>query len=121
MADHAAVGPTLNATAYDVLKPITTTVLPGLSSLYIALSTFWPLPFVAEIVGTIAAINVFLGGLLTLSNHNYKKSDDRFAGQLIVESNDEEGIQSAVKLGPNFEKLAQGDEVTFKVQSPPSQ
>lgn len=59
---------------YDALKYIAQIVLPALATLYFALSKIWGLPYGEEIVGTISAIDVFLGALLGLSAMNYNKS-----------------------------------------------
>lgn len=59
---------------YDVIKYIAQIVLPALATLYFALSKIWGLPYGEEIVGTISAIDVFLGALLGLSSMNYNKS-----------------------------------------------
>ena len=64
----------MNNKLYDVLKYIAQIVLPALATLYFALSKIWGLPYGEEIVGTISAIDVFLGALLGLSSMNYNKS-----------------------------------------------
>lgn len=64
----------LNNKVYDTLKYIAQIVLPALATLYFALSKIWGLPYGEEIVGTISAIDVFLGALLGLSSMNYNKS-----------------------------------------------
>lgn len=61
---------------YDILKWITTIVLPGLGTLYFALATIWGLPFADEICGTITAAVTFLGVVLGISNSNYKKNNN---------------------------------------------
>lgn len=63
-----------NNKVYDILKYIAQIVLPALATLYFALSKIWGLPYGEEIVGTISAIDVFLGALLGLSSMNYNKS-----------------------------------------------
>lgn len=63
----------LNNKAYDILKYIAQIVLPALATLYFALSKIWGLPYGEEIVGTISAIDVFLGALLGISSMNYNK------------------------------------------------
>ena len=60
---------------YDLLKYIAQIVLPALATLYFALSKIWGLPYGEEIVGTISAIDVFLGALLGLSSMNYNKTN----------------------------------------------
>lgn len=58
---------------YDVLKFIAQIVLPAIGTLYFALSGIWNLPYGEQIVGTITAIDTFLGALLGLSSMNYKE------------------------------------------------
>ena len=58
---------------YDVLKYIAQIVLPALGTLYFALSQIWGLPYGEEIVGTITAIDAFMGALLGISSANYYK------------------------------------------------
>jgi len=64
----------LNNRIYDVLKYIAQIVLPAIATLYFALSQIWGLPYGEEIVGTITAVDCFLGALLGISNVQYKKS-----------------------------------------------
>lgn len=58
---------------YDILVWIAQIVLPALGALYAALSGIWGFPYGNEIVGTITAVDVFLGALLKISNEQYKK------------------------------------------------
>ena len=58
---------------YDVLKWITTVVLPGIGTLYFALAGIWGFPYAEQIVGTITAIVTFLGVLLGISSAQYNK------------------------------------------------
>ena len=60
---------------YDVLKYIAQIVLPALGTLYFALANIWNLPYGEQIVGTITAIDTFMGVLLKIS------SDQYYAGQ----------------------------------------
>ena len=63
----------LSDTLYNVLKYIAQIVLPALATLYFALSKIWGLPYGEEVVGTISAIDVFLGAILGISSMNYYK------------------------------------------------
>ena len=56
---------------YDVLKYIAQVVLPALGTLYFALAGIWGFPYGEQIVGTITAIDTFLGVLLRISSNNY--------------------------------------------------
>lgn len=58
---------------YDILKYIAQIVLPALGTLYFALSTIWGLPYGEQVVGTITAIDAFLGALLGISTAQYRK------------------------------------------------
>lgn len=58
---------------YDILKYIAQIALPALGTLYFALSTIWGLPYGEQVVGTITAIDAFLGALLGISSANYKR------------------------------------------------
>lgn len=60
---------------YDVLKWIALIVLPAIGALYFALAGIWGFPYGEEIVGTITAVDVFLGAVLGISNVQYKKNN----------------------------------------------
>lgn len=68
----------LSNKAYDVLKFIAQIVLPALGTLYFALSKIWGLPYGEEIVGTITAVDVFLGALLGISTEKYKRDQELY-------------------------------------------
>ena len=58
---------------YDILKYIAQIVLPALGGLYFALAKIWGFPYGTEIVGTISAVDAFLGALLKISTDQYNK------------------------------------------------
>ena len=58
---------------YDILKWIAMVVLPAIATLYFALAGIWGLPYAEEIVGTITAVDTFLGVLLGISAAQYNK------------------------------------------------
>ena len=58
---------------YNCLKWIALIFLPALGTLYFAIANIWGLPYAEEIVGTITAIDTFLGCLLGVSTSSYKK------------------------------------------------
>lgn len=59
---------------YDILKWIALCVLPALSTLVCVVISIWELPCGEQIIGTIAAVDTFLGGILGISNAKYKKN-----------------------------------------------
>lgn len=75
---------------YDILKFIAQIVLPGLGTLYFALAGIWGLPYGEQVVGTITAIDTFLGLLLGLSSNNYYKNGLDTDGVLMVDDSQEE-------------------------------
>lgn len=56
---------------YDRLKWVAQYLLPALGALYFTLSSIWGLPYGEQIVGTLAAVDTFLGVLLGLSSAQY--------------------------------------------------
>ena len=58
---------------YDILKWIAQILLPACGTLYFALAGIWGFPYAEQIVGTITAIDTFLGVLLGISKINYNK------------------------------------------------
>ena len=63
----------MNNKTYDILKWAAQLLLPALGTLYFALAGLWGFPYGEEIVGTITALDDFLGAILGLSNAAYKK------------------------------------------------
>lgn len=60
---------------YDILKWVAQYLLPALATLYFAVAKIWGLPYGEEIVGTITAVDTFLGVLLGISTANYNKQN----------------------------------------------
>lgn len=64
---------TISNKTYDILKWIAQYLLPAAGALYFALAKIWGLPFGTEVVGTIAAVDTFLGVILGISTATYSK------------------------------------------------
>ena len=58
---------------YDVIKWVAMILLPAIGTLYFALAQIWGLPLAEQIVGSISAIDCFLGALLGISTALYNK------------------------------------------------
>lgn len=80
----------LNSKVYDVLKIITTVVLPALGTMYFGLAQIWGLPYSEEVVGTITIITTALGTMLTIDNSYYKKNIVSAEDDLTDNKGDEE-------------------------------
>lgn len=112
--ESAKQGVFLSNGAYNVLKFIAQILLPGLGTLYFALAGLWNLPKAEEVVGTIMAVDVFLGLLLGLSTKAYNNSDAKYDGSIDVESEDEMKT-FMLNLNSDPEVLEEKKEVIFKV------
>lgn len=66
----------MNDKTYDILVWFAQVVLPAIGTLYSALAVIWGFPYGEEIVGTIIAIDTFLGSVLRISKTNYEYSDE---------------------------------------------
>lgn len=64
---------------YDTLKYIAQIVLPALGTLYFALAGIWGFAYGEEIVGTITAVDAFLGALLRISTIKYEADQEEEA------------------------------------------
>lgn len=58
---------------YDFLKWVAQFLLPAAGTLYFALANIWNLPCGEQVVGTITAVDAFLGVLLGISSNAYYK------------------------------------------------
>lgn len=63
----------MNNKMYDILKWIAQILLPALGTLYFALASIWGFPYAEQIVGTITAVDAFLGAILGISTYMYNK------------------------------------------------
>lgn len=68
---------TMSNKTYDVMKWIAQFLLPAVGTLYFALAGIWGLPYGEQVVGTITAIDTFLGVLLGISTASYNKENGK--------------------------------------------
>lgn len=61
----------MNNKIYDTLKWIAQILLPALGAFYFAIAGIWDFPYGEEIVGTITAVDAFLGVILGISSKQY--------------------------------------------------
>lgn len=72
----------LSNSNYDWLKWVAQIFLPAFGTLYFALAQIWGLPYAEQVVGTITAIDAFLGALLGISTHYYNKVEKGDGGTI---------------------------------------
>ena len=95
---------------YKVLKWIALYLLPALGTLYFALASIWGFPYGEQVVGTITAVDTFIGVLLGISTHNYNGD-----GTLVVNTDDPNKDLYELKLNVPVEELPNRNSITFKV------
>ena len=65
----------MNDKIYDLLKWIALILLPAIGTLYFALAGIWGFPYAEQVVGTITAVDTFLGVILGISKAQYDKAN----------------------------------------------
>lgn len=65
---------------YNFLKWLCMIGLPALATLWFALGKIWGFPYLAEVEGTIIAIDTFIGALIGISTYQYNKISDKVGG-----------------------------------------
>ena len=65
----------MNNKTYDILKWVALVLLPAFIALYSTVGEIWGIPYVIQVVSTLAAINTFLGAILGVSSTKYKKAE----------------------------------------------
>lgn len=114
------VKPLVSNRVYDVLKSVVTVGLPALATLYFALSQLWHFPHTEAVVGTIVAVDTFLGAFLGLSSIAYNNSDAKYTGTMDVLHNPETGAKTySLNVNPSsdIDNLHTLPDVTFKVNN----
>ena len=106
--------PFFNGKVYDRLKELALIWLPGLGTFYFTVASIWGLPHAAEVVGTITAIDTFLGVILHISVKTYNKSDEKYDGDIKVIPNGD-GTQVVLGLDDLQSSIADKKELTLKV------
>ena len=111
-------GPWLSGRTYDTMKFMAQILLPALGTFYFALAQIWGLPAAEQVVGTIVAVDTFLGVILGISTAQYNASESRFDGVMEVHPRNEQGIQNfQLNLNEPPHQLADKQVVAFKVQT----
>lgn len=99
---------------YDFLKFLALTALPALGTLYFALAGIWGLPSAEQVVGTIVAIDTFLGVTLQISSAKFNSPDAQ--GNLNITEDAHGKKLFSLELAGDPERDLEGkDRVVFKV------
>lgn len=103
-----------NKKVYDQVKYIALVVLPAIGALYFALAQIWGLPHGEEVVGSIVALDAFLGVAL-----HFSKDDVKYDGTMNVTETDDV-ITHQLELDGDPDALRTKDSVTFRVNRLPA-
>lgn len=100
---------------YDRLKFIALVLLPAFSTLYFSLGGVWNLPNVTEVIGSITAVDTFLGVLLGLSTKAFNKSPLKYDGAIVITEPEEGKVLYSLELNGAPEDLTSMQQVVFKI------
>ena len=100
--------------SYDIIKWIVVIVIPAVITLYSTLGSIWEFPYVQEITGTLAAIDVFLGVIMKISSASYNKEYD---GILHVDTVNDEATDKYLFEVNDLDQLANKDKITLKIDA----
>jgi Putative phage holin Dp-1 len=103
----------LKNSTYDRLKFLALVALPALGTLYFAVAGIWGLPWADKIVGTITAVDAFLGALVHVAANVAKAPAD---GQLIVDKSEPGKTLFTIAMDTALHEIENLDHVTLKVQ-----
>lgn len=70
-----------NDRTYTILKWVCMVCLPAIATLWFTLGKIWNFPYLAEVEGTIVAIDTFLGALIGISTIQYNKLKGKQYGE----------------------------------------
>lgn len=113
---------------YDRLKWVAQIFLPALGTLIFALSGVWGFDTTGKIVGTITAVDVFLGLLLKKSNENYigdlaalhqaeMSNPENFDGDLFISPGEGENPDLTAAWNEHPDEFKDKETVTLRVQN----
>jgi len=87
---------------------------PAMGTLYFALSGIWGLPYGEQIVGTITAIDIFLGIILGISSAQYNKTKD---GSFLIDTSDPKKDIYKLVLDTDLSDLSDKTTLTLNIQN----
>jgi|SRR3954470_13251682 hypothetical protein len=99
---------------YNQLKFLAQVILPALATLYVTLAGLWGLPAVEAVVGSIVALDTFLGVILQISSSNYDSSTSQGTMHFLDTPNK---LTYQLELDGDPEELKHKDRVVLKVRN----
>lgn len=106
--------PFLSDRTYSTLKWTAQVGLPALGTLVAVLTPLWGFPAGDQIVGTILAVDTFLGVALGLSTRQYRKHAT--VGDIVVNPKPGGGKTYSLDFDSDLSELDSRQEVLFKIK-----
>lgn len=108
----------LPSKAYDALKALAQIIFPAVGTLYFTLSGIWGLPAAEQVIGSIVAVDAFLGVFLTISKSQYLKTDSPYGGSINVQTPLDGPKTYTLTVNGDPNKIDEQKQVLFKVNTP---
>lgn len=107
----------ISGPVYDKLKFLALVIMPALATLYFTLGKLWGFPKIEEVMGSITALDTFLGVILGISTNSYNKSEAKYDGKIVITQPDNAPKNFMLEVGVHPDDLETKKEILFKVQS----
>lgn len=105
----------INDKVYSILKWTIQYFLPSIGTLYFTLTSIWGLPYGQQVLGTISAINIFIGVVVGISSSTYKKSGAGTDGVMLVDTSNPDKDVYLLQLNNEAIDLTKKEVISFKV------
>ena len=103
---------------YDVLKWIAQYLLPASGTLYFALAGIWGLGYGEQVIGTITAVDIFLGVILGISSRSYDATATATDGVFFVDNTSSPGKQlTQFVFADDITALSEKEVLTIRVKT----
>lgn len=117
MSDQVSKPPfVLSDAVYGKLKWLIVVVIPAVGTLYFALAKIWSLPAGEQILGSLLALQAFLGVIFAISTSQYNNSDIKYDGAIVTTQGDTHTTASLEFNEHPADILENKDEVLLKVK-----
>ena len=99
---------------YNRLNNTVKIILPAIGTFYFTMASIWGLPYGEQVVGSLAALTVLLGVIITLAKQVWSKHAD---GEIVVDQNDPNKDLYSLELGIPLEDLSGKKQLTLNVNN----
>ena len=108
-----------SSAVYDKLKLTAQLLLPAIGALYFALAQIWHFSYAAEVNGTIAVLNTFIGVAVVWLKSIYSARGSQYDGSLVWTEGDEPGDSVLRMTSIDLKALETKGEILLQVKGRP--